>query len=230
MSNSPSFLIRLIGALKPYRLLHRARIQVDKLRGLDFLTTTYQEEVGLDPTIATRSSPSGDKYLERVMRALDITSKDRILDIGCGKGSAIRTMLKYPFGRVDGVELAGQLAAIAVKNLSTLKTNRSTIYTEDASVFSGYSGYNFVYFYNPFPCEIMAKVIDKLIRSISGAKAEVIIIYNNPACHNEIVRQHVFTKIGEYPNKWGNAIYVYSNMDITSSRMKDAFQSGSPRW
>jgi cyclopropane fatty-acyl-phospholipid synthase-like methyltransferase len=41
---------------------------------------------------------------------LKINSNDRILDIGCAKGSAIRCMLKFPFAAVDGVEISKELS------------------------------------------------------------------------------------------------------------------------
>jgi cyclopropane fatty-acyl-phospholipid synthase-like methyltransferase len=48
---------------------------------------------------------------------LNITANDSIIDIGCGKGSAMLSMLGFPFARVDGVELSQQIGSIAIRNL-----------------------------------------------------------------------------------------------------------------
>jgi protein-L-isoaspartate O-methyltransferase len=200
-------------------LIKKGRILIDRCHGLDFNSVIQPEEVGLDPNYANRSSPSGNKYLVSVLNDLNITKKDSIIDIGCGKGSAMRTMLRFPFARVDGVELSEHIAAIAVRNFKKLKINRSEIFTCDASIFKNYDAYNFIYFYNPFPCGIMSMVIDNLIQSIRGFEREVVIIYNNPVCNDVIVTQGGFHKIRDYQDEWDNRIYVYSNLDIKHSRL-----------
>ncbi len=44
---------------------------------------------------------SGKKYLINLLNDIDITSKDSIIDIGYGKGSAMRTMLKFKTGQIQ---------------------------------------------------------------------------------------------------------------------------------
>lgn len=201
-------------------LIRKSRILTDRCHGLDFISSIQPEKVGLDSNYAYRSSPSGNKYLANVLNDLTITKKDSIIDIGCGKGSAMRTMLKFPFARVDGVELSEYIAAIAARNFKKLKINRSEIFACDSSTFRDYDAYNLVYFYNPFPCGIMLMVIDNLIQSIRRCPREVVIIYNNPVCNDVVVNQGGFYKIRDYPDEWGNGmIYVYSSFDIKHSRM-----------
>ncbi|PDV99212.1 hypothetical protein A9Q02_22285 [Candidatus Chloroploca asiatica] len=194
-------------------------IFADRLRGLDFLTAVRAEDAGLDPTYAFRSSPSGNKYLRRILTDLKITSKDAILDIGCGKGSAMRTMLAFPFVRVDGIELSEQLAAIATRNFKRLKAQRAHVFHGDASMFAGYDAYNIVYLYNPFPANVMQPVVQALMRSVHEAARELVIIYNNPTCHATVVAQGVFAQKGRYPDQWGNGIVLYSNRDGRESRL-----------
>jgi SAM-dependent methyltransferase len=200
-------------------LISKSRIFIDRCRGLDFELFIQPEEVGLDSNLAYRSSPSGDKYLANLLKDVIITDKDSIIDIGCGKGSAMRTMLKYPFERVDGIELSAHIAAIAVRNFKKLKINRSQIFNSDASTFTDYDSYSFVYFYNPFPCDIMLIVIDNIMQSIHRYPREVVIIYNNPKCNDVVVNHGKLYKIREYPNKWGTWIYVYSNFDTMHSKL-----------
>lgn len=197
----------------------KSRILLERFRGLDFITVIQPEDVGLDPKNAYRSSPSGDKFLQNLLFDFNITSQDSIIDIGCGKGSAMRTMLKFHFARVDGLELSEYIANIATRNFERLKATRSRIFIGDASQFKDYDVYNIVYLYNPFPCNIMLNVIDSLIQSIKRSNRELVIIYNNATCNNVVVNSAFFAKIGVYPDKWGNLFSIYSNRSYDSSRL-----------
>lgn len=192
---------------------------MERIQGLDFMTFIEPQSVGLDPSIAFRSSPSGNKYLVNILKDLNISSEDSIIDIGCGKGSAIYKMLKFPFSRIDGIELSEQIASIAVNNFKKLRTNRVKIITCDASSFKDFDPYNIIYLYNPFPGCVMISVIDALINSICKLQREMIIIYNNPTCHDVVVNQNVFFKIATYPDQWGNGIAIYSNRETKNSRL-----------
>ncbi len=196
----------------------RARILLDSFRGLDFLTAVKPEEVGLDSASVRKSTPSGNRYLVKVLRGLSITAADSILDIGCGKGSAMRTMLKFPFARVDGLELSEPIAAVAARNFRKLKADRTRVFVGDASRFSGYDAYNVVYLYNPFPVSVMSRVVDALIQSIRRAERELVVIYNNAVCGDVVVGGGVFARMAVYPSEWGTGISVYSNRDDGNTR------------
>jgi predicted RNA methylase len=181
--------------------------------GLDFLCYATPEQLGLDPRRSNASSPSGDKYLRKVLASQDIRDSDCIIDVGCGKGSAMRTMLRFPFRRVDGIEISEEIAAVARRNFRRLSINRErcSVYTADASEFVRFDDYNYVYFYNPFPCDVMSVVMDNVCRSLRKAPRQVTIIYNNPIC-DEIVRaSRLFERKGEFPDMWGNGIVTYSS-------------------
>ena len=55
----------------------------------------------------------------------------------------------------------------------------------------------------------MVKVLKEMLLQIDMSQ-ELIIIYNNPVCHEEIVKSG-FYKIKEFPDAWGNGIFLYSN-------------------
>jgi protein-L-isoaspartate O-methyltransferase len=127
-------------------IVRKIEILWDYFHGLDFLRVVLSEEVGLDPQLSYRSSPSGDKYLKKLLCYLNISSKDCIMDIGCGKGSAMRVMLKFSFSHVDGIELSEDIAKIAKRNFEKLREYRCNIYIGDASEFRNFDLYNIVYF------------------------------------------------------------------------------------
>ena len=133
------------------------------------------------------------------------------------RGGAMRCMTKFPFSKIDGIEISDVLSNIATKNFAKLNEQRVGVKNIDASVFSGYVGYNFFYLYNPFPEEVMKKVLSQIKAQIDPKK-EIIIIYNNPMCHKQIIK-HGFYKIKEFPGMWGNGITLYSNLQ-NSQRLK----------
>ncbi len=191
--------------------IRRVRTLLDDFRGLDFLPSIRPQEVGLDGRRVRGSTPSGNRYLAEVLRALSISADDSILDVGCGKGSAMRTMLKFPFARIDGIELSERIAAIAARNFRRLKVERARVLVGDASCFSGYDAYDYVYLYNPFSNRVMSRVIDALIESVHRRERRLTVIYNNPICHDVVIRRGVFSRVAIHPSEWGSGIAVYSN-------------------
>ncbi|NTU53927.1 MAG: class I SAM-dependent methyltransferase [Chlorobiaceae bacterium] len=177
------------------------------------------EDVGLDPALAFRSVPSDSRFLSSVLKDFNVTSKDSIIDIGCGKGSAMRTMLDFPFARVNGIELSADIANIARRNFLVLNEKRVTVFTGDATMYTDYGAYSFAFLFNPFPDIVMSRVIDSIISSIQKCQREFCIIYNNPAFHDAIIEKGVFTRFGSYSDKKGNILSVYSNYSGRMSRL-----------
>ena len=139
----------------------------DRARGLDFISMVRPEEVGLDPAHANPCTPSGDRWLRNVLRTLSIDAGHSVLDVGCGKGSAMRVLLDHPFGRVDGIELSADLAAIARTNFERLRVpaDRCRVLVADATTFAELDGYTHVYLANPFSGAVMAAFAEHLIRA-----------------------------------------------------------------
>ena len=82
----------------------------------------------------------------------------------------MRCMTKFPFSKIDGIEISDVLSNIATKNFAKLNEQRVEVKNIDASIFSGYTGYNFLYLYNPFPEEVMKKVLSQIKAQIDPKK------------------------------------------------------------
>ncbi len=198
----------------------RLTILLEKLQGLDFTRANQQPaELGLDEKEVFIPSPSGGKHLRRILADLAIQPGDRVLDIGCAKGSAMRDLLRHPFAQVDGLELSPVLADVARRNFARLRETRVTVHCIDARRFTGYGDYSLFYLYNPFPPEILDTVLQQLVAQ-TPAGAERILIYNNPTGHDVMLR-HGFHALRRYPDFWGHGIQVYGNR-AHSSRLRAA--------
>src|SRR5512143_2024277 len=124
----------------------RLRCLHEKMKGVDFTSLSKPEDLGLDSSVAYASAPSGDKWLRRAFNNLPISAEDSIIDIGCGKGSAMKIMLEFPFSAVDGIELSDEIARIAGNNFRRLRISpeRYQIITADACEFNRLDSYNYV--------------------------------------------------------------------------------------
>jgi SAM-dependent methyltransferase len=199
--------------LGPATWKDRLAVWRERAVGLDFTQPVRTEAIGLDPARSEHYSPSGNRHLRRVLSRLDIRACHRMLDIGCGKGSAMRLMLTYPFAAVDGVELSDDLAEVARRNFTQLGEpgNRWKVFVADASEFQALDEYSHFYFYNPFPCEVMREVMVNLHASLDRRPREVSIVYYNAVCAAEITRGGRFRVTSETADSEGNRILVFSH-------------------
>jgi len=162
------------------------------------------------------SSSSRGRKIRKIFDQLMINENDSIIDVGCGKGRAMYLMRKYPFRKIDGIEMDSYLSNIAVKNFKTLKENRVTVFNTDAINFSNYKDYNYYYLYNPFSVEILQKVIFKIKDSLEEVPRGITIIYVNPVWNNCMLNNG-FIKISESIDEFRNEIFIYkSNLADTS--------------
>ena len=138
----------LNSTLKLYKqIVLYSKIKWEKSKGLDFIQILQPGDLGFDENLVHRGSPSGDRFLANVLSKIEIKSFDSILDVGCSKGSALRVMHKFPFQRIDGLEISGVLSQIAESNFKRLNIKNIKVYNLDAQEFKHYKSYKYFYFY-----------------------------------------------------------------------------------
>jgi SAM-dependent methyltransferase len=186
--------------------IFRVRVHVQKID----LRNTYLDELNLPEDRCHYYANSGGPHLDKVLRALQITSHDSVVDFGSGKGGALITLSRYPFARVTGVEISPELAAIAKKNLAKLRIENVTMAVCDAADFIDLDDYNYFYFFSPFPGNVMAAVIGNIAASLARAPRKATIIYFNPEYHEAVVTGSPFVKVDELHHH-EHAYYIYTN-------------------
>ena len=179
-----------------------------KWHGLDF-TKVEVDALGLNPERSRAHEESG-AALDRVLRTLPISESDAALDIGCGKGSALLVLARYPFARVDGVEISEELIEIARENLRRMRVRNSMLFHSDAAAFDGYDRYTFYYLYNPFPPAVMAETMGGISESLKRRPRKAILVYTNPKDCGPIERAG-FRRVAEFEGKEGEfpPVFVY---------------------
>lgn len=145
------------------------------------------------------------------LRTLPISESDMALDIGCGKGAALLTMARYPFSRVDGVDISKELLEIARENLRRMRVRGSVLFHSDAAAFDGYDRYTFYYLYNPFPQAVMAQTMVRISESLKRRPRKVTLVYTNPK-ERAVIESAGFRRIAEFEGKVGEflPVIVYS--------------------
>jgi SAM-dependent methyltransferase len=156
-----------------------------KLRRVD-LDPVNAADLGLAPDRSNSYSNSGGPALRVIMRQIEIAPGEAALDLGCGKGGAMLTLARYPFERVDGIEISPELAGIARANLRRLRISNSQVFCCDAGQFRDLDRYTFLYLYNPFPEAAMRDVACNLAASLQRRARRVRVLYKNPLWHDAL--------------------------------------------
>jgi SAM-dependent methyltransferase len=172
-----------------------------KLRGVD-LGPANLDELALPQDRSYHHVNTGGSYLSRVLRTLPITPSDLVVDVGCGKGGAMLTLAKFPFARVDGIELSERAVSIARENLRKMGIEKSTIYHCDAARFTDYDRYNYLYMGHPFPAAVLAETLKIVESSLVRRPRGMVLIYSNSLSHDTIIASG-FGKLSEFPGEWG---------------------------
>jgi SAM-dependent methyltransferase len=180
------------------------------MRGLDFGVVSVQE-LGLNSGRANYHKDGGGPLLYDLLRQLNITPNDSALDIGSGKAGAIATMARFPFRRVDGVEISPSLVDAARKNLQKLKISHSKIFLADATEFTQLDDYTHVFMYNPFPAAVMEQVLKNFAHSLQRNQRPLRLLYSNPLHEDAVWASSVFKKSFRYAPYEGYQISVYEN-------------------
>ena len=116
----------------------------------------------------------------------NVTENDSMLDIGCGKGRMLLFFSRFPFAKVDGVEIDQHLSDIGKRNIRKLRI-KAGIYVGDAAGFKRYGDYNYFYLYNPFPEETMRKCVKRIVASTHVKPRKIRVFYANPTWHKVFI-------------------------------------------
>jgi SAM-dependent methyltransferase len=122
------------------------------------------------------------------------------VDMGAGKGRALLLASELPFRKVIGVELNENLARIAGRNIvlwnrRARKTGKIRVQREDALEFRWPRAPLLVFLNNPFDCELVGKMVEKLAAVANAGPGLVDILYVNPGCADTIASAANFSQL-----------------------------------
>jgi SAM-dependent methyltransferase len=122
------------------------------------------------------------------------------VDVGAGKGRAVLLAAESSFRKVVGVELNGDLARTARRNVarwSSLVRLRAKVRVmhADAMELRWPRAPLLVYLYNPFACELVERLAAKLAGTDAAGNGLVDVLYVNPTCADVLSRQGKFSLV-----------------------------------
>lgn len=170
----------------------------------DFSTWVIPKEIVENEEKGNKYQPSTDR-LKKVLKKMNITNQDSIIDIGCGKGKALYIMSKFPFKQISGYDLSQELVDLAKSNMKNLNLNNIDIFVADASDFTDYDKYNYFYIYNSVPEKVFIKLIKNITKNLKKNPRECVFIYLNPV-YDDILKNNNFEEFYNYKSiiKWFN--------------------------
>jgi tRNA1(Val) A37 N6-methylase TrmN6 len=104
------------------------------------------------------------------------------IDFGCGKGKALLLASELHFKQIIGIELSSKLIRVAEENLKTyrggtLQRDLFQLVCMDVCEYPIPPAPAIYYFANPFPVEVMRRVLENLRSSLAAAPREIYIVY-----------------------------------------------------
>lgn len=134
-----------------------------------------------------RYEPTPEEIVHEMISKLPFDARDFVfVDLGSGKGKVLMLAAQYPFRRVVGVELWEDLHRIALENLERFRRHRSCVAAETVSVLMDAADFPMpeeplvLYLINPFPEEIVVRVLANLERSLEKAPRRVYLLFYAP--------------------------------------------------
>jgi hypothetical protein len=133
-----------------------------------------------------RYEPTPAEVFHEMVTNLPFDPRDFVfVDFGSGKGKALMLAAHYPFRRVVGVELWEDLHRIALENLASFR-DRADCAAEVSSLCMDAADFPLpeeplvLYFFNPFPEEVLARVLSNLEESLAWAPRRVYVLFYAP--------------------------------------------------
>jgi 16S rRNA G966 N2-methylase RsmD len=192
----------------------------NRQRGLD-LKFVPVEQLGVPPSRAHWYSDSGGPDFLRILDSIAIPHGSVAVDLGSGKGGAAISMARRHFARVTGVEISPTLAQVAAENARRARLDNLDFITSDASEFTALDPYTHIYLYNPFPCAVMADVLQNLRASLSRRARPLTLIYRNPVCDAAIAASGLFRREREF-KRGEHWWYIYRHEPRVSATLPAA--------
>jgi SAM-dependent methyltransferase len=182
-----------------------------RTKGLDLYSVGSLDALGLRAELSHWYSDSGGPTLLKVFRSLPITCSDRIVDLGSGKGGAAITLSALGFAEVMGVDISPDLVRVAEKNVSRLRLSNIHFICTDAAEWTDIDRFTYLYLYNPFPCNVLVRVLSNVRQSLMRRPRRLMMVYQNPLCDEIVVSSGLFVEIQSVKPRGHSLIRVYEH-------------------
>ena len=153
---------------------------LDKKLGIETFEPCYEKDTQSFYKDGLAYFPSSYSILEKVVKRVELSKDDVVVDMGCGKGRVVFFMAMEEVKRVIGVEIRRDTVEAAKVNFSNFKYKKSPLEIINADVinFNPKEGTVF-FFFNPFGYRTFDKVIENIKNSLITNPRKIKILYYN---------------------------------------------------
>ena len=156
----------------------------DRLRGVDTIPGGFDGDVAAAEFGKVYAyDPTPWRVLSRSLRVAELRAENFIfVDVGCGKGRVLLSALALPFERIIGIELSPTFCRIAQQNITNARfiSRRCAaveIICSDATKYRIPARPMIMFFFNPFPFEIMEIVLSNIVNSYREETRAIYLIF-----------------------------------------------------
>ena len=191
--------------LKRRKLRELSRDGFDAAHGTETAGVLVGRELGPAVTrsghLVIHYETTSEAAIRSPLDGLGVDFSDYVfIDLGCGKGKPLMVAASYPFRRLIGVDVSPACVAAARRNLARygperIAPARVELRTQDAEDFEFPGDPLVVYLYNPFPGQVLEKVVARLEESLKRRPRPVAIVYVNPHALAAISRSGLFERV-----------------------------------
>ena len=139
----------------------------EKIKGVDY-AMIYQEDNGKEHCGNYTMVPV--KVMKRIIADCGDVKRLGFIDVGCGKGFAIKKAHEAGFNVVGGVEYNPHLYGICIKNMERERIDTKYIKNEMAQYYQNYDKFDVFFFNNPFDAVILCDVLKVISKANSSKK------------------------------------------------------------
>jgi SAM-dependent methyltransferase len=155
---------------------------------------------------------------QQLLRLLELTDTDVFVDIGCGKGRVVCLAARHKLAHVVGIEYSSTLAAIAERNVNTLRGRRTRVSIENASAeTSDYASATVVYLFNPFEAPVLDVVLKKVRDDKRGRDVRIAFVMESEA-QRDVFSTHTWLECSSrFVDADDHAVALYRNKRVAAA-------------
>ena len=127
-----------------------------------------------------------DKAFNYLLKNYNL-NKLGLIDFGSGEGRVLIYASDFQFKKIVGVEFSKQLYEKSIDNLEKVNHSNISVFYDDATKFNLDDNLNIFFFFSPFYGSVMERVLKNIEQSYLSNQREIIIIYVNPICKDQIL-------------------------------------------